>query len=248
MNIKIIHIGASGWHYDHWIGAFYPPSLTKAEWLRFYSARFETVEINNSFYRLPEQKTFEGWKEQTPDGFVFAVKASRFITHVKKLRNSRETVSRLMERAKGLGEKLGITLFQLPPGWKFDGVRLEEFLESLPRGFRYACEFRNPSWLNDRSYELLDAHGIAFCIHDAGGETTPLVVTGKSVYVRLHGATGMYQGSYSDEQLQAWADRIAEWSEKGKRVYFYFNNDWQGFAVQNALRLQELTADLSPDS
>lgn len=243
MNEAPVHIGTSGWHYDHWIGNFYPEGMKKSEWLRYYASRLETVEINNSFYRLPERATFEGWREQTPGNFVFAVKASRFITHVKKLRDSPETVPRFLERAEGLGEKLGIVLYQLPPGWKFDGGRLEEFLRSLPPGHRSVCEFRNPSWFTDRVYELLDAYRVAFCIHDAGGRITPLVVSGDRVYVRLHGATGMYQGSYSERQLEEWADRIGNWLDRVREVFFYFNNDWQGFAVQNALRLREIAAE-----
>ncbi|MHB9030796.1 MAG: DUF72 domain-containing protein [Candidatus Latescibacterota bacterium] len=245
-NGTTIHIGTSGWHYEHWTGVFYPGNLHKPEWLRYYSEHLDSVEINNSFYRLPERKTFENWREQTPDNFVFAVKASRFITHIKKLRDSREMVPRFMERAEGLGKKLGITLFQLPPGWNFDGDRLEEFLEALPAGCRYVCEFRNASWLQDRTYDLLERHGVAFCIHDAGGNVTPFIITGGRAYIRLHGSTGMYQGSYSDDQLRVWADRIGEWSGRTEEIFFYFNNDWQGYAVHNAMRLQEFTGKRIP--
>jgi uncharacterized protein YecE (DUF72 family) len=245
-NGALIHIGASGWHYRHWTGVFYPDRLAKTGWLKYYSEYLDSVEINNSFYRLPERKTFENWRDQTPDRFVFAVKANRFITHIKKLRDSAETVPRFLERAEGLGKKLGITLFQLPPGWNFNAGRFGEFLKSLPEGFRCACEFRNESWLNDHTYNLLERHGVSFCIHDAGGKVTPFIITGDRAYIRLHGATGMYQGSYSDDQLRVWADRVEEWSGRTVEIFFYFNNDWQGYAVHNAMRLRELLAERIP--
>ncbi len=240
MRQEFLHIGTSGWHYAHWIGVFYPPGIRKSGWLRHYAAHLNTVELNNSFYRLPARETFASWREQTPDGFVFAVKASRFITHVKKLRGSPQTVPRFLERASALEEKLGIVLYQLPPGWKFDAGRLEEFLRALPAGHRSVFEFRNPSWFNDWAYELLKTFGVAFCIHDAEGTATPMIITGDRVYVRLHGATGMYRGSYTEEQLQAWADRIGDWENRAREVFFYFNNDWEGFAIRNAIRLREI--------
>ncbi len=243
ISLKTIHIGASGWHYKHWVGVFYPPDMKPERWLDYYSRRLGTVEINNSFYHLPLETTFARWRETVPDSFVFAVKASRYITHIKRLRDGAETVPRFLERAAALGEKLGIVLFQLPPSMKLDLDRLAAFLDILPRGLRCAVEFRHESWFTARTYDLLDGHGAAFCIHDAFGRATPKEVTGGCVYVRLHGATGMYAGSYGEEQLRGWADDIVEWSGRADAVYVYFNNDSQGFAVHNALRLQELVAE-----
>jgi uncharacterized protein YecE (DUF72 family) len=240
MNEASPRIGTSGWHYGQWSGTFYPPGLKPSEWLRYYAARLASVEINSSFYRLPRRAVFERWREETPARFVFAVKASRYITHVKKLRDSTETVPRFLDRADGLGEKLGVVLYQFPPGWKRDEGRLAEFLRTLPPGHRSACEFRNPTWFNDRVFDLLDAHDTAFCIHDAEGLAVPLIVTGSRAYVRLHGAAGMYRGSYGENRLEAWADRIGEWRGRTREIYVYFNNDEQGFAVRNALRLMEI--------
>jgi uncharacterized protein YecE (DUF72 family) len=243
MFLPAIHIGTSGWHYKHWIGTFYPEDLRPERWLEFYSRRLDTVEINNSFYHLPLETTFSHWRETVPENFRFAVKASRFITHIKRLKDAEQTVPRFLERAVALAETLGIVLFQLPPSMKRDPGRLGAFLDALPGGIRYVVEFRHESWFTAETYALLDDHGVAFCIHDAFGRVTPKEVTGGCVYVRLHGATGMYQGSYGEEQLQGWADEIAGWSERAGAVYVYFNNDWQGFAVHNALRLREIVAE-----
>lgn len=238
-----IHVGSSGWHYRHWIGTFYPRDLKPEYWLEFYSRNLNSVEINNSFYRLPLESTFTRWGEIVPEDFVFAVKASRYITHIRKLRDVGESVERFMARADALQGKLGVVLFQLPPAMKSDSILLGSFLSGLPEGYRFAMEFRHESWFNDRTYSLLEDNGAAFCIHDAGGCVTPKAVTGGCVYVRLHGATGMYRGCYGDEQLRGWSDRIMEWRGRGLEVFFYFNNDWDGFAVHNAVRLREMMSE-----
>jgi uncharacterized protein YecE (DUF72 family) len=235
-----IHIGTSGWHYEGWSGIFYPVEMKERDYLSFYSTVFRTVEINSSFYHLPLKSTFARWKDAVPGDFIFAVKASRYITHQKKLKDSERPLSRFLENAEGLGNKLGIILFQLPPGWNFNPERLKEFIENLPAKHRYAFEFRDRSWINERTLKLLESHRIAFCIYDMSGYTTPKEVTSDQVYIRFHGSEGPYQGSYSDHTLQEWAIDILKWSGKGIEVYCYFNNDRAGYAVKNTKRLMEI--------
>ena len=235
-----IHIGTSGWHYTHWKGTFYPEKLPPREYIRYYLNYFQSVEINNSFYKLPSEETFRIWKESVPEDFIFAVKASRFITHMKKLKEPAQSIARFMHGVDALEEKLGPILFQLPPFWNLNLERLQEFLEVLPRGYRYALELRNASWYDERVYQLLEEHGIAFCIYELERHLSPLLVTADFVYVRLHGPGGKYEGSYTEESLQAWTVKIKEWQRQGKDVNFYFDNDLLGHAPHNAKRLQEL--------
>ncbi len=237
-----IRIGTSGWHYSHWRGPFYPNLCSGAEMLDCYVRQFDTVEINNSFYRLPTPETFKGWRDSTPRNFHFAVKASRFITHNKKLRDPANPLERFIQPVSELREKLGPILFQLPPKWRVNVERLEEFLSALPRGrlWRYAFEFREPTWLNEKVYEALRRHNAAFCIYELSGFRTPDEITADWTYVRLHGPGGKYQGSYSAAQLGEWAERIAKWSERLKAIYTYFDNDQAGYAVRNALELKRL--------
>jgi len=237
---KALHIGTSGWHCDHWRGPFYPPDLDAEGYLPFYARSFATVEINNSFYHLPKAETLSHWRETTPEDFVFAVKASRYITHMKKLKDPREPVSTFMDRLQALGAKLGPILFQLPPNWHLNAGRLESFLEVLPRGFCYVFEFRDPTWFDDRAYDLLRDRGVAFCMYDLAGRPSPREITADFVYVRLHGPNGPYQGLYGDQALAGWVGAFATWLRQGKDVYCYFNNDPAGHAVQNALRLKEM--------
>ena len=180
------------------------------------------------------------WRESVPPGFIFAVKGSRYITHMKKLQDPEKTLTLLMERVPLLGDRLGPILFQLPPHWGFDGERLRHFLEALPRGYRFALEFRDPSWINDAASRLLQKHGAALCMYDFAGRASPREVTGDFVYIRLHGPGGAYQGSYSREALAGWAEDIAAWAAEGKEVYCYFDNDEAGYAARNALELKDM--------
>lgn len=241
MNDKgLVHIGTSGWHYDHWRGPFYPKNLAKREFLQFYQQQFHTVEINNSFYQLPSAKTLIDWRETVPPDFIFAVKGSRFITHMKKLKDPEPSVAPLLERIQLLGDRLGPILFQLPPRWHFNEERLRHFLEALPHDYRYALEFRDPSWLNQEACHLLREHGAAFCIYELAGRVSPQEVTADFVYLRLHGPGGAYQGRYDRQTLAGWAGSISAWAAQGKTVFCYFDNDEAGYAAQNALELQEM--------
>jgi len=237
-----IRIGTSGWSYDHWEGPFYPEDLSSNERLDYYKGRFSTVEINNSFYHLPQAQTLAQWRDAVPDDFVFTAKASRYITHMKKLKDPRASVPNFLERIEALGDRLGPLLFQLPPRWRVNTQRLETFLEGIDERFRYAFEFRDTSWFTDDVCEILSRYGAAFCIFDLDGELSPLNVTTDFVYIRLHGPDGPYQGSYDDEQLAGWADQLIAWSREGRDIYVYFDNDEHGFAALNAARLQELCA------
>ena len=237
-----VHIGTSGWHYDHWLGPFYPKHLPKPEFLDFYQKHFHTVEINNSFYQLPAAKTLRDWRDRVPPGFIFAVKGSRYITHMKKLKDPEQSIRPFFDRVRILDDRLGPILFQLPPRWHYNAERLEAFLMALPREYRCALEFRDPSWLNQGAYRLLADHGAAFCIFELGGQLSPREVTAGFVYLRLHGPGGPYQGKYGAPALAGWAGAISSWVSQGKEVFCYFDNDEAGYAPQNALRLQELLA------
>jgi len=236
----LFHIGTSGWHYDHWRGPFYPENLKPGDYLGFYRQQFHTVEINNSFYRLPSEKALTDWRKAVPPGFIFAVKGSRYITHMKKLTDPEQSLAPLLERIQLLGDRLGPILFQLPPRWQFNEERLASFLAALPRNYRYALEFRDPSWLNDKACRLLREHGAALCIYEFAGRISPREVTADFVYIRLHGPGGAYQGRYDRETLAEWARTISTWAGRGLPVFCYFDNDEAGFAAQNALELQEM--------
>lgn len=241
----MIRIGTSGWHYQHWRGPFYPEGCSAAKMLDHYVRQFDTVEINNSFYKLPNPETFSCWRQQTPKDFCFAVKASRFITHNKKLKDPENALQNFLPRAELLGEKLGPVLFQLPPKWNVNVERLDSFLSTLPHGKnrRYAFEFRNPTWLVPEVYDVLRRHNAAFCIFDLAGFETPLKITADWTYIRLHGPGGKYQGSYSASQLREWAARITAWTRKLRAIYLYFDNDQAAYAAQNALELKRLTSE-----
>lgn len=236
-----IHIGTSGWMYKHWLGPFYPADLKKTgSPLDFYVKRFATVEINNSFYHLPLRSTFKHWEAAVPKHFVFAVKASRYISHIKRLNVPRASIAKFFNRVKYLKKKTGPILFQLPPHWQANPKRLERFLKILPRGYRYTFEFRDPSWFTEEIYGLLRKHKIAFCVYQLKGMTSPLLATAGFVYIRLHGFTEKaYQGDYSLEMLADWAGCIRKWSKEGRDVYVYFDNDQFGYAPKNAAELEE---------
>ncbi|MGE0406907.1 MAG: DUF72 domain-containing protein [Candidatus Korobacteraceae bacterium] len=234
-----ICIGTSGWQYKHWKGNFYPATLPVSRMLSVYCQHFNTVELNNSFYRLPSAEAFANWRAVTPRSFLFAVKASRFLTHMKKLKDPESSLQQILDNAEKLGEKLGPILFQLPPGWGADPQRLLELLKLLPRKHRFAFEFRDRSWHSKRILNLLRAHNAAFCIFELEGFRSALEITADFAYVRLHGPGGRYQGNYSSATLHMWARRIIGWSHNLRAVYVYFDNDQAGYAPANALKLRE---------
>lgn len=236
---KEVYIGTSGWHYDHWFGPFYPEEMDADEMLPFYAEHLRTAEVNNTFYQLPDAETVKQWRQRAPEKFIFAVKASRYLTHMKKLKDPEEPLANFLERVTLLEDKLGPVLFQLPPRWRFNAQRLRNFLQQLPGDHRYAFEFRDPSWFDEEAYELLQEAGAAFCIHDMAGEPSPKEVTGDFVYIRLHGPQGAYEGSYDKQSLAGWAGAISTWRQE-RDVYCYFNNDQAGYAVENAQQLQEM--------
>ncbi len=208
--------------------------------LEFYAQHFDTVELNNSFYHLPTVKAFKSWRQTVPDKFRFAVKGSRFITHMKKLKAPKTSTKKFFTRVKYLEEKAGPILFQLPPHWKLNLERLRGFLEALPNSYRFAIEFRESSWFTDTVYEELRRHNAALCLYHMMGYDSPLEITADFIYVRLHGTESTYGGSYPLTALKAWAKRIRRWRRENKDVYFYFNNDPEGHAIKNAMTLREL--------
>jgi uncharacterized protein YecE (DUF72 family) len=239
-------IGCSGWQYRHWRGEFYPADLPQSRWLAYYASHFDTVEINNTFYRLPERSTFAEWRRLAPTGFLYAVKASRFLTHMKKLKNPDEPIERLFSRARALGRSFGPMLYQLPPHWKIDLPRLKTFLKRLPSRRRHAIEFRDPSWYTDEVFASLEHHGVALCLHDMAGSATEPIVTGPFVYIRFHGPT-KYAGRYGDRVLDKWTAWLANQLREGRPVFAYFNNDAGGHAPRDAMRLRNaLLSQLMP--
>jgi uncharacterized protein YecE (DUF72 family) len=235
-----IHIGTSGWHYKHWRGTFYPADTKDVDQFSFYASKFPTVELNNSFYHLPTAETFMQWRKTAPPGFLFAVKGSRFFTHMKKLNLDKESIKPFFSNVAKLKEKLGPILFQLPPNWKLNLERLEAFLKLLPKKHRYTFEFRNHSWYGTELYELLKHYNVAFCIYELERHLSPVKITADFTYVRLHGPGNKYQGSYPDETLMKWASFCKQWQKKGRDIYIYFDNDQEGYAAFNGLRLREL--------
>ncbi|HEY3351658.1 MAG TPA: DUF72 domain-containing protein [Polyangia bacterium] len=238
----IYRVGTSGWHYPHWRGPFYPPDLPVAQLLAFYAARFDTVEVNNFFYRLPTLKAVDAWRDGTPPGFLFAIKGSRFLTHMKKLKDPAEGLGRMLPVCEELGQKLGPILFQLPPRWGKDAGRLDEFLAALPRTHRYAFELRDPSWHASDVLAVLRRHAAAFCQWELAGVQSPLEITADIAYVRLHGPGGPYQGSYSRGRLATWAKRIRAWERELRGIYIYFDNDQAGYAAHDAQALRRMLA------
>jgi uncharacterized protein YecE (DUF72 family) len=242
-----VYIGTSGYRYFHWYGVFYPETLKQDKFLEYYSKFFDTVELNVTFYRLPEKKVFRGWYERTPQDFYFTVKASRTITHVKKLKSCEDAVTKFFDRIKELREKVGVILWQLPPSWKRDVIRLESFCTLLYEKFsshRHVFEFRHQSWCCDDVYKILKRCNFGFCIADS--PYWPLVekVTADFAYLRFHGSEALYASNYSISELKHWARKIKDWLRDGVSVYAYFNNDAEGYAVKNALTLKELVKQL----
>ena len=237
-----VRIGCSGWMYAHWRGRFYPEKLAARKWFGFYAEHFDTVEINNSFYRLPKAETFDSWQAQAPAGFCYAVKANRFLTQAKKLKDCEEPLDRMMTPVRHLGSTLGPILYQLPPRFRLNLERLEQFLSLLPKDVTNIFEFRDTSWFVDEVFALLDRHGAGFCAHDMPGLETPRIATGRAAYVRFHGGEGKYWGRYPDERLLGWADWMADQARNGRTVWVYFNNDIDGHAIQDALTLKAIIA------
>jgi uncharacterized protein YecE (DUF72 family) len=237
-----LRIGTSGWHYASWRGPFYPEDLKPKDYLAFYIRRFATTELNNPFYRAPSEATVAAWRDGTPPDFLFAWKASRVITHMKRLKNVEENIPFLMNRARLLGEKLGPILVQLPPSLKADRERLGAFLNLLPKGQRFTFEFRDPSWYEPAVLDLLRDHNAALCISDHAAAPAPWEATADFVYVRAHGPGGRYAGNYSDETQADWKREIYLWRAEGKDVYFYFDNDVKSAAPADASRLLALIA------
>ncbi len=235
-----IHIGTSGWSYKHWRNTFYPENLKVKNQFSYYIDHFNSVEINNTFYGMPSDETFQNWESQVPEDFRYVIKANRFITHIKKLHDPEDSLLIFMEKVKFLEKKLGAILFQLPPSLHVNLRLLEDFLTVLSPKNRYVFEFRHSSWYLPEVYQLLEKYNCAFCIYELAGHVSPAKVTADFVYVRLHGPTSIkYQGSYSDEALQEWAEQCLKWL-KTKDVYIFFDNDEKGYAAFNALQLQKI--------
>lgn len=233
-----IHIGTSGWNYSHWQGPFYPEDLPSDRWFSHYSKTFNTVEINNTFYHQPQNEVFDAWREQAPDGFLYAVKANRYLTHMKKLKEPGESLERFLDGARRLKDHLGPILYQLPPRWKKNLQRLREFAKSLPSDLTHVLEFRDRDWLAEDTYELLAESNLGLCVHDMLPRH-PRRVTGPAVYIRFHGTGGKYTGKYPPSRLQTWADWIKE-SAADHDVFAYFNNDENAYAVKDAMTLHAL--------
>jgi uncharacterized protein YecE (DUF72 family) len=237
---KAVHVGCSGWVYPHWRELFYPKDVPQRAWLSYYAEHFDTVEINNTFYRLPKESAVEGWAENSPPGFEFAIKVSRYLTHIKRLTMVEPGMKRFnepLEALRGAG-KAGPLLWQLPPNFHRDSERLEAALDALPHG-RHAFEFRHESWFADEVYDLLHRHNVALVVGDESSRwvSTPHVRTADWTYVRFHHGRRGRRGNYSDSEIETWAKRIAQW-RRDTEVYAYFNNDWQGFAIRNARLLK----------
>jgi uncharacterized protein YecE (DUF72 family) len=248
----VIRIGCSGWNYKHWRGPVYPPEMPVRSWFDHYASIFDTVEVNNTFYRLPEPETFAAWHQRAPANFLYAIKASRFLTHLKRLLDPEEPVIRLFEHARELGDRFGPILYQLPGSFHRDLPRLDHFLSLLPRTLgeaggipknlrlHHVIEFRHPSWYVDETYQVLDARSVTLCLHDMAGSTITEPDVGPIVYVRFHGPGGRYFGRYENARLDRWATRLYERVKAGRDVFAYFNNDPEGMAVVNARELQSL--------
>jgi uncharacterized protein YecE (DUF72 family) len=238
-----LRIGTSGWLYNHWRGLFYPRGLPASRWFAHYARHFDTVELNNPFYRQPSRATFVKWRTQSPADFVYAVKLNRYLTQFKRLNVTLETIRRSYDPLAGLGPKAAVVLVQLPPRMRFDPARVDRFFRQVRRRRkRHALEPRHSSWLTDEALDALRRNGVALCIADGPKYETREAITADFTYLRFHGRERLYASNYRDDALREWAVRIRAWSASGLDVYAYFNNDARGYAVSNALRLRELLA------
>jgi len=241
-NRGIIRIGCSGWQYRHWRGLFYPEALPQARWFAHYALHFDTVEINNTFYRLPEAATFARWRDQASRRFIYAVKANRFLTHMKKLRDPHQPLARFFANAEHLGAHFGPVLYQLPPRWPVDLERFEIFVQALRARWphsRHAVEFRDPSWYDDRVFSLLERYRVALCLHDMPGSESGRRLVGPFIYVRFHFGEHKYGGAYDEDRLDDWSEWLTARAASGLDVYAYFNNDIGGHAPRDAIRLRQ---------
>lgn len=239
-NSPKIHIGTSGWSYNHWKEIFYPLKLPSTRWLNYYANVFSTVEVNSTFYHAPLPTTTEKWFKEVPENFQFALKASNYITHRKRLKDCSESLDFFYSRITKLKTKAGPILFQLPPFFKINYERLETFINLLKPDFRYTFEFRHISWFTDEIYKLLSKHKIALCITDLNGKLSPEEITTNFTYFRLHGPHKAYQGSYGPARLKRWKKKIDNLLHSRKEVYCFFDNDEKGYAIEDAKFLLEL--------
>ncbi len=233
-----LYIGTSGWSYPGWRNRFYPPEIKPPDWLEFYARHFDTVEINMTFYRSPNPETLHNWAARTPADFIFTLKASRQITHLKKLQKVEHDLEHFAFLARQLRGKTGCLLYQLPPSLSKDMPLLESFVKTLPVGFRQVIEFRHPSWYDPEVYEVMSRSGIIFCVVSSARVPPEVVVTAKTAYFRFHGLTGGYRYRYSEQELKNWAEAVGRCG--AEEAFIYFNNDYQAHAVFNALKLKEL--------
>jgi uncharacterized protein YecE (DUF72 family) len=240
-----VRIGCSGWVYKHWRGLLYPEELPQRLWFGRYAEEFDTVEINNSFYRLPAGDTFEKWRKQAPPGFCYALKANRYLTQAKKLKDCEEPLERMMTAVRRLGDRLGPMLYQLPPTMKINLERLQSFLDILPKDVTSVFEFRNSSWYEPELYALLERYGASFGVHDMPGSASERIAVGPIVYVRFHGGEGKYWGRYSDEGLLEWTDWLLNQTKRGRSAWCYFNNDIHGHAIEDARTLKSMVGQMN---
>ncbi len=239
-----ILIGCSGWSYAHWRGLFYPEELPRSRWFEHYTANFRTVEINSTFYHLPQRKTCEKWVNNSPEEFVYTIKMWRAITHYSRLKGTQEQLTTFMSRIEPMLEKTTCILVQLPPGLHKDMKLLQSFIKLLPESPLFAFEFRHKSWYTDEVYKLLEKVGVAFVVHDYQAKPSPRIVLGNSLYVRFHGPKGNYTGGYKNETLKDWATWIVKNSARGVDCLAYFNNDFEANAVFNARTLIRMVEQL----
>ncbi len=237
-----VYIGTSGWSYGHWGGVLYPDGLPTDHRLDHYRCEFRTAELNASYYRWPTEAAFTSWRRRLPENFILSVKAPRALTHAKRLYAPESWLARIHRGLVRLGSRAGVLLVQLPPAAEFDRARLAYFLQCVPVRMRVCVEFRHPSWHQDSTFALLQEHSAAYCVMSGANLPCILRATAEFVYVRLHGPDHqhLYTGSYSDDELRWWSDRIGEWQAMGRDVFVYFNNDGAGNAVRNARTLREM--------
>jgi uncharacterized protein YecE (DUF72 family) len=246
-----LRVGTSGWVYKHWRGPFYPADLPTSKWFAYYRERFDTVELNAPFYHIPQPRTAERWRIETPRDFTFAVKGSRFISHNTKLNDPEEPLERFFEVMDRLGAKMAVVLWQLPPSWGFNAERLDGFLRAFrarERNRRVCFEFRNPQWYAPESLAILRRWEAGFCVYELAGHASPIEVTADFAYVRLHGNAGRYAGEYGERGLAPWAGRIRGWLDAGIDCFAYFDNDHAAAAPRDAVLLRRMVDAESPRS